>query len=57
MTIFSAGRRQEQYRHIGELTANFPLMRSEFLNHLLIKIVQFRHTFFLVKKFAGGELY
>jgi hypothetical protein len=35
-TTFSAGRRQEKYWHIGELTANFPLIRSEFLNHLLI---------------------
>src|SRR2546425_4871960 len=37
------GHSQEKHRHIGELTANLPLIRPEFTNHALVEIIQFRH--------------
>jgi hypothetical protein len=43
-TALGAGRRQEKHWHIGKLTANFPLVRPKFTNHLLIEIIQFRHS-------------
>src|SRR5262245_14348709 len=38
-----AGHRQEQHRHIGELPTHLPVICTEFTNHALIEIMQFRH--------------
>jgi len=43
-TTSGAGHRQEQYGHIGELSAHPPLIRAKFTNHALIEILQFRHS-------------
>src|SRR5689334_16963557 len=43
-TTSGASHRQEQHGHIGELPAYLPLIRTEFTNHALIEIMQFRHS-------------